>query len=129
MLIDNGADVRAIDAFGDTALHWAAFCGHLHSAKALIENGAEATVANSEGKTALDAALEEDHHAIASLLKKFQDGQTGVKRRGQRGTLRGNLKVKTKDGVLKKTRWPQKLCVLDQKRVDLAIFTKFVFVW
>ena len=71
VLIDNGADVRAIDAFGDTALHWAAFCGHLDSAKTLIENGAEATVANSEGKTALDAALEEDH-TIASMMKNFK---------------------------------------------------------
>ena len=82
--IDNGADVRAIDAL-EIQLALGCILWTFRSAKTLIENGAEATVANSEGKTALDAALEEDHHAIASLIKKFQDGQTGLKRRGKGG--------------------------------------------
>ena len=122
-LIENGADLHLTDTFGDTALHWAAFCGHYESVKVLMQNGALATVTNHDGKTPLEAAMEEDKHEIVQYLKnveknKFDAQQTKKKNRA----MREKLKVKTKEGLIKKTRWPQRLCVLDQKRKELTIF-------
>ena len=39
-LLDNGADVNAVDARGFTALHRAAEKGHIELVKALLERGA-----------------------------------------------------------------------------------------
>lgn len=53
----------------DTALHKAAEEGHLECLKLLIEAGADATLKNSDGKTALDNAVYQCKNECAEYLK------------------------------------------------------------
>ena len=123
-LLKAGADVHLTDAFGDTALHWASFCGHPASVTVLLEHGADASIKNHDGKTPLDAAMEEEQTAVVKILQEAQKSATKAIEKPSitRQTLRESLKVKTKQGLLKKTRWPMRMCVLDWKRSELVIF-------
>mmetsp|Transcript_22442 Transcript_22442/g.46795 ORF Transcript_22442/g.46795 Transcript_22442/m.46795 type:complete len:162 (+) Transcript_22442:158-643(+) len=55
-LLSCGANVNVADAEGDTPLHYA---DSLEVARVLLANGADPTIRNSEGKTALEAKLED----------------------------------------------------------------------
>ena len=55
-LVREGADVRAAEADGTTALHWAANFGDAELARALLAAGADAAAANRYGVTPLQAA-------------------------------------------------------------------------
>ncbi len=57
ILLENGADAKAKNKWGYTALHWAAKHGHLESAQLLIDKGAESMVINQNGDTPLDLAI------------------------------------------------------------------------
>ncbi len=50
-LIKSGTDVRAADADGTTALHWAAHSGDVEVTKALIAAGADVKATNTYGAT------------------------------------------------------------------------------
>jgi ankyrin repeat protein len=67
-LIDEHADVNAIQSDGATALQWAIYRGDLATAKALVKAGASVTQANREGATPLSLACQNGNVDIVRLL-------------------------------------------------------------
>jgi uncharacterized protein len=67
LLLENGADVQARDAFGDPALNWAAYYGHVDYAGILLRHGARWDV-NSRNGNALEIAAQQWH---LELLRFF----------------------------------------------------------
>ena len=53
-----------------------AFCGHLATAKRLLEGGADVTLRNKWGETALDIAREKGKREVVALLSepRYADG-------------------------------------------------------
>ena len=68
ILLDAQADVNAQDQLGYTALHHSAAKGNLVTTELLLSAGADLSIVNSNGKTALDVALDSQHHDICQLL-------------------------------------------------------------
>lgn len=52
-LIDNGADINAINNFGWTPLMCGCYHGHTEVVRLLLENGADVNASNNDGQTAL----------------------------------------------------------------------------
>ena len=67
-MIQNGADVNAVDGDKKTALHFAASKGHDDVAKVLIENGADVNAVDYTESTAVHAAVWKGHVDIAKVL-------------------------------------------------------------
>ena len=55
---------------GGTALHYAAWNGYLASATRLLEGGADLTLRDKSGKTALDFARSRGHSEVVALLSQ-----------------------------------------------------------
>jgi ankyrin repeat protein len=68
-LLARGADPRATDAGGHTALHHAAFRDDVGLVNALLAHGADPTAANHGGETALTIAEEHGHRNVARRLR------------------------------------------------------------
>jgi uncharacterized protein len=68
-LLAHGADVRAPDAGGHTALHHAAFRDDVGLVNAILARGADPMAKNRDGKTALAIAEERGHAAVARRLR------------------------------------------------------------
>jgi ankyrin repeat protein len=68
-LVEAGADVNARDAFGNTALIYAAGGGHQALVEMLLSCGADVGVKNNNGLTCLDLAAARGHSAVAALLR------------------------------------------------------------
>ena len=69
-LLRHGADVNAVGfRHNETPLHIAALYGHDDVAAVLLEHGADPSARNMLKKTALDFAVEGDHHDVAALLR------------------------------------------------------------
>lgn len=56
---------------GNTALMFAAQWGQLASADYLLKSGADVSVVNAQGDTALSLALKNGHRDVVLLLRKF----------------------------------------------------------
>ena len=56
-LLDNGANVNALNGDGGTALNAAAFLGRAEVAKVLIDGGVDTSIRNWEGQSAADLAV------------------------------------------------------------------------
>ncbi|MGE0784817.1 MAG: ankyrin repeat domain-containing protein [Sandaracinaceae bacterium] len=56
-LVDRGVDLEGRDRFGATALHIAAFAGHLDAVRCLVERGANVDAIDVAGYAALDHAI------------------------------------------------------------------------
>ena len=54
-LVEQGADLGAVDKFGRTAMHWAAYSGNLELVKYLVSVKADVNAAD-DGRTVLHAA-------------------------------------------------------------------------
>ncbi|XP_032234371.2 ankyrin repeat and SAM domain-containing protein 3 [Nematostella vectensis] len=68
-LIQNRADINAMDVHGDTALFYAAHQGHQNVVKMLIDNGADMEKSeNKHGLTPLLDTAKEGHEGIFNLL-------------------------------------------------------------
>jgi ankyrin repeat protein len=61
------------DVDGETALHCAARGGHLRMVQLLLQNGADPSVRNKDGRTA--AAESEDPTVVAALVQAVQQQQ------------------------------------------------------
>jgi uncharacterized protein len=73
-LVQSGADVKAVQADGATALHWAAYHGDVSLASLLLEAGAEVAAPNRNGSTPLWlAASQGDAPMIEALLQSGAD--------------------------------------------------------
>jgi ankyrin repeat protein len=73
-LVQSGADVKAAQADGATALHWAAYYGDASLALLLLEAGAEVSTANRNGSTPLWlAASQGDAAMVTALLENGAD--------------------------------------------------------
>ena len=57
-------------SYGQTALHLAAYRGHLASATRLLEGGADLTLRDNDGKTALDWARQYHKSEVVALLSQ-----------------------------------------------------------
>ena len=69
LLIQNGADVNAIDQTGKTPLMYAAEAGNLDLATLLIQNNADFTKENTSGKTAFDLARSQSQSKLPSTIE------------------------------------------------------------
>jgi excisionase family DNA binding protein len=69
VLIQDGVDVNARDAFGRTPLIIAASQGHTQVVQVLLEQGADPSIRDSVGTTALIAAEARGYERIVSLLR------------------------------------------------------------
>lgn len=68
-LLDNGADVHAVDQDGTTALMLAASEGHADAVRLLLEKGADVHAADKWHATALRMAQVAGHTAIVEMLR------------------------------------------------------------
>jgi len=68
LLLDLGSDVNATSAVGDTALHGTAYYGNELAATFLVEHGADMTIKNRKGATALSVA--DGYQANAMVLQR-----------------------------------------------------------
>lgn len=68
-LIDVGADPRAAGMIGQTALHQAAWKGHLHVAEILLQSDVDVNARDDNGVTPLSIAEYFDHSSMASFLR------------------------------------------------------------
>ncbi len=73
-LVQSGADVKAAQADGATALHWAAYQGDVSLAFLLLEAGADVAAANRNGSTPMWlAASQGDAPMVKALLENGAD--------------------------------------------------------
>jgi ankyrin repeat protein len=54
-----------------TPLHVAALCGQVDVARLLLENCADPSIRDREGRTPLDLARENDHEDVAKVIEEF----------------------------------------------------------
>jgi uncharacterized protein len=113
-LIEKGADVRARDVDGTTALHWAAHHGDAELVERLIRAGADVGVANDYGATPMsEAAVTADTATLKLLLKAGADvnspnpeGQTALMVVARTGNVEAaKLLLKQRADVNATERW------------------------
>ena len=105
-LIEHGANLKATNNDGSTALHNAAFMGEVEVAKLLVENGADINAATDNSDTPL-SVTKTDHvttQIIAGLLqvpvdlKKVKSGRSEIRKYlKSKGTTEQTLAIKASD--------------------------------
>jgi ankyrin repeat protein len=76
-LLQHGASLgaRKEDGWNDSVLHYAAAKGSLPIAQALLAFGADASAANSHGRTPAEAALASGHRAVSEYIAVVASGR------------------------------------------------------
>merc|ERR1719383_1151239 len=69
LLLDNRANPFAVDASGNSGLHYAAGYGRKELLEYLIKTGTSVTQTNSQGQTPLSVATQNKHEAVIQVLK------------------------------------------------------------
>jgi ankyrin repeat protein len=85
ILIDNGADINALDRDGSAPLHVACIDGDKATVRIMLNNGAEVNMLDSYERTGLHWACDKKHEAIVRILldngvdinTRDRDGRTG----------------------------------------------------
>ena len=72
ILNTEGIDINAVDAQGQSALHRAVIKGHTEIAALLIEAGADTTLQDHQGKTALAYTNDDNANCLLSIAKVLQ---------------------------------------------------------
>ena len=97
MLLENGADVNAVDEGNWTALHRAAWKGHVDVVKVLIQNGADVNALMNDKMTALwIAAIKRHIPCILQLVcfgAEIVEGAIKTDRAKLLGPIEGRLKL------------------------------------
>lgn len=75
LLISNGADVHLRDSFGDPAINWASYYGHVSLVDLLVQNGAKWDVASENG-SAIDVAMKQWNDSLLAYFIKQGAGAT-----------------------------------------------------
>jgi ankyrin repeat protein len=70
LMLQSNAPVDAIDAEGNTALHWAVQSGGTNAVRLLLDAKARVDVTNYEGATPLFLAEERENKAMADMLRQ-----------------------------------------------------------
>ena len=73
VLLDGGSDINAPGCHGETPLHCAVGWGNIDIVELLLVRGADVTLLNNDGKTALDEAIKYNRPHIARLLSTYLD--------------------------------------------------------
>jgi hypothetical protein len=81
MLIDAGADVNSLSDGLNTPLHLSAYAGEVPAMCALLSHGADPSLRDDVGKTALDYALEQGHSDVMRLLSGSEKPDVTPKKR------------------------------------------------
>lgn len=90
LLLGHGANVNAQQlGAGDTALHFAATLGNTHIVRMLLEAGADATIRNTEGASAYDAAVSRKRPEIAALIQDYKKKQQATASQESKKTAAG----------------------------------------
>jgi len=71
LLLDQGADVNAIDKYSATAVFKATVAKNTQAVKMLLELGADPTIRDGSGYTAYQWAKKKDFRAILTLLQPY----------------------------------------------------------
>ncbi len=71
LLVRHGANVNVLGDCGHTAIHYAASRGKLDVAEALVEAGADPSIANEWGFTPLRSLMLHEHELPPKVFKKF----------------------------------------------------------
>jgi len=88
-LINKGADVKAKDKHGDTALIWAAYWGSFDTVKLLLEHKADIQSISKCGWTAGSLASTKGHTAVAEILLSTEPSNTrGVHCKSKEPTIK-----------------------------------------
>ncbi|KAL2193356.1 ankyrin repeat-containing domain protein, partial [Corynascus similis CBS 632.67] len=74
----SGSSVNAKDAFGHTALWWAALKGDVNSASTLLLNGADHKIADNIRSTPMHAAVQSGNVEVVKLLLQYGADATAV---------------------------------------------------
>lgn len=69
-LLSKGAHPAIPDSFGDSALHYACFCGHLEAVKSLLAAGADVHMPSKDGKTPVESAADEQHWIVVNYIRE-----------------------------------------------------------
>ena len=82
ILSKKGADANVRQKFGVTPLHRAARLGNLPVCEMLIRHGADPTLVDTEHDAPSQYAAGKGHHAVATLLKKWEEDARTAKETG-----------------------------------------------
>lgn len=75
VLLCNGLDIRAVDSYERTPLHWAAYYGALRCARVLLDAGADLTAKDDNGDTPLALAQYTGNAASVCMLRLAQQDE------------------------------------------------------
>lgn len=70
-LLNQKADIHAVDDEGISCLHWAATCGNLHVVELCLDSGADVNKRDEKGRTALFQALETSQEHVVKFLLDY----------------------------------------------------------
>ncbi len=70
-LLENGADIQAVNQQQSTALIFAATYADAKTVRLLLENGADPWARDQESKTALDHAMARGEMAVKAVLEEY----------------------------------------------------------
>jgi len=77
-LIEAGADVKEKSSSGWTALHYAAYRGYFHLAKALVEHGADINALDDRGNKPESLAKQNEQFGVADFLRDLADANAAA---------------------------------------------------